>query len=236
MKPPKMRLAAVALAAFFISGAGDAAAWFDETHLAVAKAAGYVKWYNAAGADIARVKAGRREGYNHYSNHHVGERVSAAEVRRQIALYDTRDPKGHLYGAIIASFRNAVDAAQAGAYPHNHLAYCVHYIGDLSMPLHHIALNDFNKRTHLKNDGIVNADALEHIGRIGRYPIRIRSEADLVDQIVRIANLSLTLGRRLEKEDRLLTPEEAYVQLGHSASLLAAVLDYYKKVAGSPVR
>jgi hypothetical protein len=29
-------------------------AWFDETHIAVAKATGYQKWFNAAGADVVR--------------------------------------------------------------------------------------------------------------------------------------------------------------------------------------
>ncbi|MGW8272555.1 MAG: hypothetical protein ACWGN7_04105, partial [Thermodesulfovibrionales bacterium] len=40
---------ALSLAVFL--PAEEAYAWHDETHLAVAKAAGYFKWYNAAGAD-----------------------------------------------------------------------------------------------------------------------------------------------------------------------------------------
>jgi hypothetical protein len=48
--------------------------------------------------------------------------------------------------------------------------------------------------------------------------------------IARIANLSRKLGYRLAKEDRNMTPEEAYVQLGHSASLLKAVLQHYKRI------
>ena len=43
-------------------------AWHDETHLVIAEAAGYQKWYNAAGAPIAKVKAGDKEGYNHFSD------------------------------------------------------------------------------------------------------------------------------------------------------------------------
>ena len=43
-------------------------AWHDETHLAIAKAAGYYKWYNAAGPDIAKIKAGDKEELNHYAN------------------------------------------------------------------------------------------------------------------------------------------------------------------------
>ena len=42
--------------------------WHDETHLSVAKAAGYSKWYHAVGADITKIKAGRIEKNNHYYN------------------------------------------------------------------------------------------------------------------------------------------------------------------------
>ena len=52
----------------FLSTPNLSLARHDETHLAIAKAAGYEKWYNAAGPDIAKVKAGDKEGYNHYSN------------------------------------------------------------------------------------------------------------------------------------------------------------------------
>ncbi|MCF8051704.1 MAG: hypothetical protein K9L59_10750 [Desulfobacterales bacterium] len=225
-------MAIVMTAALFCFWAGDAAAWFDETHLAVAKAAGYRKWYNAAGADLAKLKAGRREGYNHYSNHRPGERVTAAEVRRQISLYDSNHSDGHLYGAIVASLRNAVAQAESGGYGHDHLAYCVHYIGDLSMPQHHLVYNAFNQKTHQQNDGIINQEVLDNLHRIRRYPIRIDSESDLVGEIVRIANLSLALGWKLEEEDRLMTPEEAYRQLGHSASLLHGVLAYLEEKTG----
>jgi hypothetical protein len=60
------------------------------------------------------------------------------------------------------------------------------------------------------------------------YPIQIKSEDDLVREIVRIANLSMKLGYRLEAENRMLSKEEAYVQLGHSASLLKAIGEYVK--------
>jgi len=56
--------------------------------------------------------------------------------------------------------------------------------------------------------------------------MQIRSEEDLVREIARIANLSIKLGYQLEAENRMLTKEEAYIQLGHSASLLKAILDY----------
>jgi len=53
-----------------------------------------------------------------------------------------------------------------------------------------------------------------------------------VNEIARIANLSLRLGYQLESQDRLLTKEEAYVQLSHSASLLKAILDHAKAPPG----
>jgi hypothetical protein len=47
-------------------------AWHDKTHIAIAKAAGYQAWYNAAGADIAKVKAGDKEALNHFSDNPPG--------------------------------------------------------------------------------------------------------------------------------------------------------------------
>ena len=66
-------------------------------------------------------------------------------------------------------------------------------------------------------------------GRRGvQSPIDVKFENDLVREIARIANLSMKLGYQLEKEDRMLSKDEAYVQLGHSASLLKAVLEWVK--------
>jgi len=77
-------------------------------------------------------------------------------------------------------------------------------------------------------DGIVNDEVLDHLERIKVYPIVIKFEDDLVREIARIANLSMKLGYQLEKENRTLSKEEAYVQLGHSVSLLKAILEYVK--------
>ena len=65
---------------------------------------------------------------------------------------------------------------------------------------------------------------------IKMYPIRITSEQDLAKEIARIANLSKTLGYKLEDEFRVLTEEEAYHQLGHSASLFKDILEYVARV------
>ena len=85
------------------------------------------------------------------------------------------------------------------------------------MPLHNTLYNSFNREHHNAMDGIVNDEALDHLAEIKIYPIAIKSEDDLVREIVRIANLSMKLGYQLEKENRMPSKEEAYVQLGHSA-------------------
>lgn len=201
-----------------------AQAWFDETHVAIAKAAGYKKWYNAAAADIAKVKLGRREGLNHYCNTPKGTVITPGMVLAQAHLYDAIDAEGHLYGAIIGAFRAYTEARQAGRYADAYLAYFVHYIGDLSMPLHHTLYNAFNRKNHAANDGLINAEVLENTDKIITYKITVRSEADLAKEVARIANLSKQLGHTLEDEDRRMTKEEAYRQIAHSVSLLKGVL------------
>jgi hypothetical protein len=59
------------------------------------------------------------------------------------------------------------------------------------------------------------------------YNITLRAdhfEEDLAKEIARIANISRQLGLKLRAENRNMTKEEAYVQLGHSASLFKALL------------
>jgi len=78
-------------------------------------------------------------------------------------------------------------------------------------------------------DGIVNDEVLDNLDKIRVYSIEIKTEQDLAGEIARIANLSLVLGYKLEDEGRLLTREETYIQLAHSASLMKAVLGYLGK-------
>jgi hypothetical protein len=201
-------------------------AWYDETHLAVAKVAGYKKWFNAAGADVARIKLGDNELHNHYVNNPRGAVITPETVLAQVDKYNQIDPSGHLYGAIIASARDYINLRKEGRFAEHLLAYTIHYIGDLSQPLHHTLYGDFNKQNHAAVDGVVNDEVLENLDKIKLYPIEIKTEQDLAREIARTANLSLSLGYRLEDQGRLLTKEEAYQQLSHSASLLKAVLRY----------
>ena len=204
-------------------------AWFDATHLAIAKAAGYQKWYLAIGADMAKEKVGRREMHNHYVQNPKGTVIDPEMVLKQVEKYDQIDPGGHLYGAIIASLRDYIELTKSQGYGDYHLGFCAHYVGDLSQPLHHTPYNAYNRAYHLTIDGIINDEILDNLDKIKLYPIALNSERDLANEIARISNISLKLGYRIEHERRLLTKAEAYEQLGHSVSLFKAILKYAEK-------
>jgi len=205
-------------------------AWFDQTHLAVARAAGYQHWYNAAAADVAKIKAGPIEDKNHFYNNDRNAEVTAKTVLGQAGRYNNpKDDEGHLYGAIVSSLREFRKARAAGQYAEYHMAFAAHYIGDLSQPLHNIPHDKFNKTHHAINDGIVDRNVLDRIGEIQKNmpDVTIRKdhfEADLAEVIAEIANRSHRLGLKLRAENRDMTEEEAYAQQGLSASLLKAVL------------
>jgi hypothetical protein len=207
-------------------------AWHDHTHLAVSQAAGYENWYNSAAADATKTKAKEIEQYNHFFNNNSGVDVTEAMVLAQVRRYnDPNDSEGHLYGAILAALRDYKTMKQSNKYAEYPLAFCAHYIGDLSMPLHNVSYTDFNKARHSQNDGIVDFGIMNNVGYIQKnmYDIVIKSENDLAREIARIANISRRLGLRMEMENRDMTSDEAYSQIVHSASLLRAVLQYSNK-------
>ena len=98
-------------------------AWYDETHLTIAKVAGYEKWFNAAGPNVAKLKLGGKEGHNHFVNNPSGTVVTPEMVLGQVERYNQKDPTGHLYGAIVASIRDYIEAKKKGRYAEYHFAY-----------------------------------------------------------------------------------------------------------------
>ena len=158
----------------FLSFPGISQAWHDKTHLAIAKVAGYEQWYNAAGPDIAKIKAGDKEGYNHFSDNPPGTVITPEMILDQVHRYDDpSDESGHLYGAIVASLRDYKSAKSTGKYGEYYLAYCAHYVGDLSMPLHNTLYDSFNRQHHASMDGIVEDEVLNHLEQIKIYSIKI---------------------------------------------------------------
>ncbi len=109
-------------------------------------------------------------------------------VLSQVGKYNKIDSHGHLYGAIIASVRDYLKKKQSGKYGEYHLAFCAHYAGDLSQPLHNTEHNAFNQAPYLEMDGIFNDGILDNLDKINIYPIRIDSEEALAKEISRIAN------------------------------------------------
>jgi len=240
MKYVKFKLAIVL--SFFLLFALQAQAWHDHTHLSICKAAGFDMWYHCAGPDIAKIKAGNIESYNQWFNNSAEAEITPQMVLDQVERYNQRnkfvDTEGHLLGAIIASLRAYEKDLKAGKYAQYNLVYCAHYISDLSMPLHNIAYDDFNKEHHNANDGTVEDTILNEPEKITRYMYTVNLsnkdfETDLAREIARIANISRKLGYKLRTEKRDMTKQEAYVQLGHSASLLRAVLLHYNKIPAS---
>ncbi len=97
--------------------------WHDQTHLAIAKVAGYKYWFNAAGADITKIKAGDIEGLNHFFDNYENAPVTEKMVLDQVKNYNNpTDKEGHLYGAIVASLRDYRQAKSPGKYGEYHLA------------------------------------------------------------------------------------------------------------------
>lgn len=231
------KLHSVLLLGALLINCGDYAwAWHDQTHLAIAKAAGSDQWYNAAGADMVKEKA-PFEQFNHWHNNNARLEITPQEVLNQTARYNgDGDAEGHLYGAIIASLRHYENSKVSNKYADFNLAFCAHYLGDLSQPLHNTPYDEFNKVHHLNNDGIVEKEVLTEKGlnKIKSHMNKIELgeknfEDNLAKEVARIANASRALGYRLEKENRDMSGEEAYLQLGLSASLLRAVLVHYHK-------
>ncbi len=211
-------------------------AWSDRGHLAVAKAAGYDEWYNAVAADILAARLGRAERRNHDAAIERRKPITGAQVLEQAEkAKKPSNGEGVLYGAIIAS----IEEYERGYRDKNvdrdySFSLAAHYIGDLSAPLHNIAYDDFNAAHHAANDNLLDrelADAgcVVKTGQIEEkmYEITITPEhwkADLAKEVARIAVLSRQLGLTLKAENRDMTREEAYTQMGHSASLLRAII------------
>jgi hypothetical protein len=219
---------------FLLLPALQAYGWHDKTHIAIARAAGFDRWYSAAAPDVVKSREEFRpiEEKNHYFNNSADEPVTEQMVMDQVARFNKPDDReGHLYGAIIGSLRDFWSLKATGKYADYPLVFVAHYVADLSMPLHNTVYDDFNRERHAKNDGIIDSEVLSRIGYIrGRlYCITIENESDLAREIACIANISRELGKRIRIEKRDMTRGEAFRQAVHSASLLKAILVYAGK-------
>lgn len=216
----------------------EVAAWHDKTHLSIAEAAGFDLWYSAAAPDVAKSKTmfSPVESPNHYFNNSKERKVNQKMVQDQAGRYnDPEDKEGHLYGAIIASVRDYQSAKVQNKYANYPLVFCAHYCGDLSMPLHNTAYDQFNKDHHNINDGIIESTVRSRVAYIRSMmkPPVIRNEKDLAREIAVIAETARALGKKMRSENRDMTTEEAYTQVISSASLFNAILAWLGSVEPS---
>jgi len=95
------------------------------------------------------------------------------------------------------------------------------------MSLHNIDNNLLDTLpNHYENDHIVEDEITTNMDKIKLFPMTIKNEDDLIQNIALIATKSKDLGYKLLKEKRNMTKEEAYQQISQSASLFKAVLEY----------
>lgn len=215
-----------------LGNAASAFAWHDRTHMAVVEAAGVPKMaYLAVGADMVKEKF-PNEQLNHFCNNLKGAVISPKMVLDQEAFYNEAESEsGHLYGAINAALDNYREGTKVlskyALYP---LGYAMHYIGDLSMPLHNIEFTRFNRANHGMNDGVVDSEPQlvnEIRSRMANYKIKIdpqKFRESLAVQIAQIAVKSVALGYHLQDSNTpVMSKIAAYEQLAQSAALLRAV-------------
>jgi hypothetical protein len=245
----KRQLLALTLSAAILTSS-PALAWHDATHMAVMAAAGLGDFaYLAAGADMAKQKSGGHEEGNHYCDNHRGAVITADMVLDQVRDYNCRcfGGKGHLYGAIIAALDQYYAERQQDKYARYSLGYAAHYIGDLSMPLHNIDYDDFNKANHAANDAAAEKGLPEATNaRVAAIAEKIRQKmhlvpvyritpakkdlqqfnSDVARKVAEIASKAIAVGFAMhdaKPPQPVMTKDEAYGQLAQSAVLLKAV-------------
>jgi hypothetical protein len=222
------------------------------------KAAGlFNEYYLAVGPDMAKDKA-PQEQCNHYRNNPRKTVVTAEAVLAQVKEYDGPcTDAGHLYGAIIGALDQLREQKAGGKYARYPLGYAAHYLADLSMPLHNVEYNDFNRANHAANDGVVEGPAMEPLeGKVARIaagiqfrmsqlpPYRLPSAAAdplafrraLAEKIAEIATESVNLGYALQDATPprpLMTQDEAFGRLARSAALLRAAYQALQQAPGT---
>ena len=128
---------------------------------------GYKKCVQCRGADITKIKAGRREQNNHYFNNNDNAEVNPQMVMSQISRYnDPADMEGHLYGAIIASLREYKRHHKAANTLNTMQLFAL--IMSATCPSRCITLLMMisTRKHHGTNDGIVEDEVLKNISLI----------------------------------------------------------------------
>lgn len=222
----------------------SAYAWTDQTHMAIARAAGLKGFHNACAADVSHtiayvMKLHVSESAAHYFD--ASEPPSRTDVEKQLTLIGKskkKSPNGYLLGAIIHMTREAKKATAAGKFDDYHYAILAHYVGDLAQPLHVSVYDSFSRKNHKKTDMILDdknavwdIDGAITLSRKLKVDdtIHFTTEDDIIEHMLLIANESYELGNNLRRENRLMTKDEAMQRASSAAGFLRALIKYCGK-------
>ncbi len=159
---------------------------------------------------------------------------------KQLEIMETHKgmQDGYVLGAVIHTMRCAKEATEQGQPDEYYYDVLAHYIGDMVQHLHMLALDEFNKKYHLKFDMVMEYDNVkwdvDGAVKIARElkvdkSLKLENEDEVIDYMVALANETYQKAGELRKENRLITRKEALVQASKGAIFLRAVMRYCGK-------
>lgn len=237
---------ALLLTLYLLPSAG-AFAWTDQAHMAMGKAAGFRRFQNCAGIDIARTVAAinglpQTDEQAHFFNAPADYEITADDAYAQLQdIGKSREecPEGYLLGAILHTVRLCKEKTESGAFDDEYYAVLLHYITDLSQPFHMTVYDDFNRDFHFACDDILSDTK-------AKYPVfasvrlakklkvnnklRFETEEELLEAVIELARQTQELANIMRSEQRNITRKEALLQISRAASLGKAAMRYCGKI------
>lgn len=225
----------------------NAQAWTDQTHMAMGLASGFVCFHNCVAADVSHTVAAvnaltQTDEQAHFFDAPADYVLTAADAYaqlRDIGKSRAECPDGYLLGAILHTTRLCKERTASGAYDDEYYAVLLHYVADLSEPLHMSVFDEFNRSHHFACDNILSDKDAEYpvfaaVALAGELDVDdvpcFESEEDLVEAVIALARQSQELAQLLRAEQRDITREEALLQVSRAAVLGKAILRYCGKI------
>lgn len=243
----KQRPIRAVLAAMFAVGCMStchvAQAWNDQTHMAIARAAGLKSYHNACAPDVTKHVMNINNYKDTASQAHFYDAaapITREDIYKQLEIMETHEDMegGYVLGAIIHTIRIAKEATAKGQDDEYKYDVLAHYIGDMVQPLHMTAYDTYSKKWHLTTDGVLEYPkvkwAVDGAIKISKAlnvdeSLEFKSEDEVIDYLVVIANESYYKAEEMRKENRPLTRKEAIERASRGATFLRAVLKFCGK-------
>ena len=218
-------------------------AWTDQAHMAIARAAGLKSFHNACAPDVTKHVMNINNYKQTANKAHFYDAIASItkeDVYKQLEILETHKgmKDGYVLGAIVQTIRVSKEVTEKGQFDEYKYDILAHYIGDLVQPMHMTAYDAYNKKWHLKTDSIMDysdvkwdVDGAIKLSRELKVndSLRFKSEDEIIDYLVVLANESYNKAEELKKENRLITREEALERASRGASFLRAVMKYCGK-------